>query len=142
MAVELENPTEQSATSLVGGILDDIQALVKQQVQLTRREITEEVRKASDAAQLFALGGAVLFLGLLILCLTLVYLLHWASAAAGSDPGQIPLWACHAIVGVPLTMLGGGLTWMGRQKVESIHPLDNPAAEALKENVKWATNTK
>ena len=103
MATEFENPTDQSTTSLVGGILDDMQNLVKQQVQLTRKEITAEVQKASEAAQFYALGGAILFLGLFFVGLTLVYLVYWLSASAGSDPGRIPLWACHAIVGGPLT---------------------------------------
>ena len=142
MATDLENPTQQSAMSLVGGIVDDMQDLVKQQIQLTRKEITEEVQKASEAAQLFAMGGAVLFLGIFILGLTLVHLLHWASSPAATDPASIPLWACHAMVGGPITLIGGVLAWMGRAKLGSINPLHNPATEALKENVKWATNSK
>lgn len=142
MATELQTPTDQSTVSLVGGIIDDLQDLVKQQIQLTRKEITEEVHKAAQAAQFYALGGAVLFLGLVIGGLTLVHLLHWVSAPAGSDPARIPLWACHALVGGPLILIGSVLTWLGRQKLESINPLHNPATEALKENVKWATNSK
>ena len=142
MATELQNPPEASTTSLVGGILDDVQDLVKQQIQLARKEVNEEIHKASEAAQLYAMGGAVLFLGAIIVGLSLAYLLHWASSPADADPGRIPLWACHAIVGVPLALIGGILTWLGREKVKSINPLHNPAAEALKENVKWATNTK
>jgi len=142
MATELQNPTDQSTTALVGGIIDDMQDLVKQQVQLTRKEITEEVHKASAAVQLYALGGAVLFLGLFIGGLALVHLVHWASAPLGSDPAQIPLWACHGIVGGPLMLIGAILAWMGRDKLASIHPLHNVATEALKDNVKWVTNSK
>jgi len=141
MATELQNPNEQSATSLVGGIIDDMQDLVKQQVQLTRKEINEELHKASEAAQFFALGGAILFLGLVIVALTLLYLLHWGSSPPETDPAKIPLWACHALVGGPLSLLGAFLAWMGREKLRSISPLHNQATEALKENVKWATNT-
>jgi hypothetical protein len=146
MATEVQNSTEPSTTSLVSGIIDDMQDLVKQQVQLTRKEITEEIHKASQAAQFFALGAAILFFGAFTLCLALVYLLHWAASpaapAAGSDAAKIPLWVCYAIVGGPLAVIGGYLTWLGRAKLETIHPLQNPATEALKDNVKWATNTK
>lgn len=141
MATDLQNPTDQSATSLVGGIIDDMQDLVKQQVQLTRKEINEEIHKASEAAQLYAIGGAVLFFGFFFVGFSLVYLMHWASAPAEMDPGKIPLWACHAILGAPLAVIGGVLTWLGRQKLKSINPLHNPATEALKENVRWATNS-
>ena len=142
MATDLQNPTDQSATSLVGGIIDDMQDLVKQQIQLTRKEINEELHKASEAAQLYLIGGAVLFFGFFFVGFALVHLIHWASSPAATDAGRIPLWACHAILGIPLTVIGGGLAWLGRQKVKSINPLHNPATEALKENVRWATNAK
>lgn len=142
MATDFQDPVEQSATSLVGGILDDIQELVKQQVQLTRKEVTEEVHKAADAVVFFALGAATLFFGALILGLALVHLLHWAASPAGSDPARLPLWACYALVGVPLALAGGGFTWLGRNRLTSINPLRNSATDALKENVKWATNAK
>lgn len=141
MSTDFQNSTDQSATSLVGGIIDDMQDLVKQQVQLTKKEIKQEVHSALLAIIFFASGAAVLFFGALILGFMLVHLLHWCTSPAGADPATIPLWACHALVGGPLAILGGILTWLGFGKLKSINPLDNPATEALKENVKWATNS-
>jgi hypothetical protein len=141
MAIDMQNSTDQSTTSLLSGILDDIQKLVKQQVQITRKEVTDEIHSAAQAGIFFASGAAVLFFGALILGFGLVHLVHWASTPAGSgDPASIPLWACHAIVGGPLGLLGLVLTWLGYRKVTSINPLHNPATDALKENVKWAAN--
>ena len=141
MATDLLDPKDQTTVSLVGGIIDDMQRLVKQQVHLTRKEITEDVHRASQAVQLYAVGGAVLFLGVFILCLALIHLVHGASIP-GSDTARIPLWAAHAIVGGPLAILGGSLVWMGRNKFSEIQPLQNPATQGLKENVQWATNSK
>jgi hypothetical protein len=140
MAIEMQNSTDQSTTSLLSGILDDVQKLVKQQMQITRKEVTEEIQNVAQAAVFFAAGAAVLFFGTLILGFGLVHLLHWATAPAGSDPASLPLWACHAIVGGPLGLLGLVLTWLGYRKVTSINPLHNPAADALKDNVNWAAN--
>lgn len=143
MATDLQNPpTEQSATSLVSGIIDDLQDLVKQQVQLTRKEVTQEVHNAGSAIVFFATGAAVLFFGAFFVGFMLVHLLHWVSSPSGSDPATIPLWACHAIIGVPLAIVGLVLTGKGYAKLQSINPLHNPATEALKDNVKWATNSK
>jgi len=142
MATEIQNLSEQSTASLLGGILDDIQDLIKQQVQLTRKEVTAEVHTVAHAAILFAVGAATLFFGALIIALTVVYFLHWATSPSGSDPAHIPLWGCFALVGVPLTVLGACLTWLGRKRLMSINPLQNPATQALKENVEWATNAK
>jgi hypothetical protein len=140
MATDIQDPTEPSTTALVGGIIDDMQDLLKQQIQLTRMEISKEIQTGAEAVLFFATGGAVLFFGAFFVGLSLVHLLHWASAPAGSDPAAIPLWLCHAILGGPLLLIGGVLAWLGRQRLRTVSPLHNPAAEALKENVKWATN--
>jgi hypothetical protein len=139
MATDLQNPTQTSTSALVGGILDDVQDLVKQQVQLTRKEIELEMHKVAEAAQFFALGGAVLFFGVFMLGLMLVHLVHWATSPAGTDPATIPLWGCYAIIGGPLAILGGILAWMGSQRLSAINPLNNPATEEFKKYVKVAT---
>jgi len=142
MATEVHNHTEPSLTSLVGGIVNDIQDLVKQQLQLTRREIEEDLRKTKEAASILALGLGIAFLGAIPFCLMLVHLLHWLTSPALTDPARLPLWACHGVVAVVLFVLGASLAAVGRQKFKSVHPLDNPATEALKENVQWLTKPK
>jgi len=142
MATEVQNRSEPSLSSLVGGIVSDVQDLVKQQLQLTRREIEDDLRKTKESALLLVVGMGVLFLGAFPLCLMLVHLLHWLTEPPGSDPASLPLWACHAVVGVVLVVIGGCLCAMGRQKLKSIDPLHNPATQALKENVQWMTTPK
>jgi len=142
MATEVQNRSEQSLSSLVGGIASDVQDLIKQQFQLTRREIEEDLRKGKEAALFLALGAAVAFLGAIALCLMVVHLMHWLSSPVGTDPAVLPLWACHAIVGVALFAIGGIIAYAGQQKLKSVNPLHNPATEALKENVQWLTTPK
>jgi hypothetical protein len=142
MISNIQDRSEPSMTSLVGGIADDLQTLLKQQLQLTRHEIEEEVRKSKEAVALLAVGIATLFLGAIVLCLGLSHLLHWATSPPATDLARFPLWACHGVVGVALVVIGGLVAWVGRGKFQSIHPLDNPATEALKENVEWASNPK
>jgi len=147
MATEVHNHTEQqSLTSLVTGIVSDFQDLVKQQLQLTRREIEADLRKTREAASLWALGLGVLFLGAIVLCLMLVHLIHWlaipATAAGLADPASLPLWACYLIVGAVLAGSGIGLVLAGKKKLDAVHPLDNPATQALKENVQWLSTPK
>jgi len=142
MATEVQNHTDQSVTSLVGGIVSDIQDLIKQQLRLTREEIEEDFRKAKEAASIFLLGTGILLLGVIVFCLMLVHLLHWLTAPGGTDPAWLPLWSCHAIVAAFLLAFGGGLAYVGRGIMKSIHPLENPATDALKENVQWLTTPK
>jgi len=129
-------------TSLVSGIVDDFQDLIKQQLQLTRKEIEADIRKAKEGASLLVAGLGVLFLGGIVLCLMMSHLIHWLASPAGSDPAAFPLWACHAVVGGVLALIGGGMTCAGWKTFNKIDPLQNPATDALKENVQWLTNQK
>jgi len=142
MATEVQQHSEPSLSSLVSGIVNDIQDLVKQQLQLTRREIEADLRKSKEAASLLALGLGIAFLGAIPFCLMLVHLLHWLTSPPPADPAGLPLWACHGLVGVLLLIVGGSLAAVGRNKLNTVHPLDNPATEALKENVQWLTKPK
>jgi len=142
MATGYQNSSEQTATSLVTGIIDDIQELVKQQFQLARREVEQDVRKATQGALYFALSAGILFIGAIVSCFALAHLLHWATSPVATDPARFPLWACYGVVGVALLAIGGVLACVGRMKFKTIDPVHNPATEALKENIEWATNQK
>jgi len=142
MATAYQNPMDQSATSLVTGIIDDLQELVKQQFKLARQEIKQDFRKATDGALFLAVSAGILFLGAIVFCFALVYFLHWAGSPPEADPSTFPLWACHGVVGLGLLITGGILAGMGWTKFRSIDPVNNPATEALKENIEWATKPK
>lgn len=142
MATEVQNHPEQSFASLVTGIVSDVQDLVKQQLQLTRREIEDDLRKTKEAASILFLGMGMFFLGAIPLCLMLVHLIHWVASPPGTDPAWFPLWAAHGVVGTVLIIIGAALVSVGRQKLKSVNPMQNPATDALKENVQWLTTPK
>src|SRR5436190_811939 len=125
MTVEVQEPiqnhSEPSATALVGGIIGDVQVLVEQQFRLMRREIEDDLRKGTEAALVFGFGVGIFFLGAGALGLALAYLLHWAASPTGTDPAWFPLWACHAVIGVWLSVIGGALALVGRMMFKTIH---------------------
>jgi len=140
MATGLEHPADQSTTTLVTGIIADLQNLVEQQFMLIRQEITRDVRQGMKAATMMAAGAAVMFLGGISFCMAAALWLHWMSLPAGADLSSLPLWSCHAIVAGIMLAVGGLLTISGRTSLKTIKPLESPAATALKENVEWTTN--
>jgi hypothetical protein len=137
MSADVQDPIEQSAASLVSGILGDLQQLVEQQFQLTRREIEDELRKRASAAAVFAFGMGVLFLDAIVLCLTLTHLLHWGTSPPGTDPAWLQLWECHALLAAVLAVIGGILVQVGRARFRSIEPSQNPVTELSKEHAPW-----
>jgi len=141
MATEVHNPPEQSFASLVSGIVNDGQDLIKQQLLLTRREIEIDLRKTQETALLWVVGMGVMFMGALPLCLMLSHLIHWLASPPGTDPAQLPLWVCHGLVGAVLVGIGFCLVQGGKKKLRNLHPLDQ-TTEALKENMQWLSTPK
>jgi hypothetical protein len=139
MATEVPNRNEPSLAVLVSGIVSDIQDLVKQQLQLTRKEIEADFRKMREAASLLAFGLGVLFLGGIALCLALALLIYWLGLPTGGDPGRLPLWVAFGLVGLAFAVLGGGLAYAGKKRVDTIHPLEQ-TTQALEENLEWKTH--
>jgi len=132
MATNLQTSPETSVSSLLTGIFHDVQDLLKQQLALFKHEVGEEVRKTREASTSLVIGLGTLFVAVVLLCLMVVHLLDWATT--------LPLWACYGIVGVGMTLLGGGLTWWAMQQFHSINPLPEKSVAALKENLEWPNN--
>src|SRR5262249_10520089 len=133
MANEVHSPPERSVTSLVSGIIDDVQELIRQQATLIRSEIQDDFRKTKAAVSSMAVGVGVAVLGVILLSLMAVYRLQRARP-------ELPLWACFAIVGGFLGLLGGALIYAGKKKFDSFNPLPDQSFQALKENLQWQTN--
>jgi len=122
-----------SLTELVGGIVTDVQTLVRQELQLAKTEMRQEWDKTKTAAGSMAAGAGLLTAAGLLFCFALVYLLN--AAASG-----LPLWACFGIVGVALGIIGGILVAAGKSKASDIHVVPPKTAETLRENVQWLKN--
>jgi hypothetical protein len=124
----LNGASQSSMSSLVSGILADVQQLLAQQTKLIRLEIREDLRKARAGAIFLGAGLGVTLVGGLLFCLMLPYLLNWAT----ND--QIPLWACFGIFGVVFLFGGGGAVYAALKKFQAAASLPE-STTALKENV-------
>jgi len=133
MTTDLQSPPEQNMTALVTGILNDAQELFRQQLTLMRQEMKDDFRKSKQAAFPLAIGLWLALLGSILLSVTLALLL--------AETG-LPPWACFALVGVTLFLVGGGLVYLGKKKFDSFNPLPDESAAALKENLEWLAKPK
>ncbi len=123
-----------SMSTLVGGIIEDAQQLMRHEVALARREVREELGKAKAAAASLAIGAGVLFFGAPLLCFMIVYLITWAS----ND--WIPLWGSFAIVGACLTLAGIVLLYAARARASDIRLVPRQTVQTMRENVQWIRN--
>ncbi|HKI37771.1 MAG TPA: phage holin family protein [Gemmataceae bacterium] len=127
-------PTESppSMAALLGGIVNDLQALIRQEIALAKSEMVREWDKAKTAASSLAVGAALLALGGVLLCFAVVYVLH--------EVAGLPLWASFLIVGGVITGLGAVLFFIGRAKAGQVNVIPPQTAETMKENVQWIRN--
>jgi len=132
MANEVETRNEPTLTSLVSGIVNDAQELVKQQLQLFKTEMREDAVRVKDGAIAVAAGLGVSLLGLFLMSLTLAHLLRWAT--------NWPDWCCEGLVGLLFLAVGGSLFWAAKQKFARALP--EQSVQALRENVQWLTRPK
>jgi len=119
-------------SELVSGILNDVQHLLKQQVDLIKSEFKADLRKTKQAAQCFGVGTILLSIGAVLLSIAGVYALEAFA--------HLPLWACWLIVGGGLTVLGVVAMAVGKSILNSYNPLPDKSLNALQENVSCLTN--
>jgi hypothetical protein len=142
MAVELQAPPQVTVTETVQGILTDMKTLLSQQVAMVRAELKADWQRTRAALFSSVLGAILLLVSGPVVCMALAFLLHYLTAPAGTDPAHLPLWACVAIVGGLVALVGGGLIWDGVRRFRSFTPLPVESLRALEENVQWLTNKK
>jgi hypothetical protein len=138
MSQDLGTRTDSSGTSmtsLLSGILSDIQELLKQQLALFRREVRDDIGRVKDASMAIAGGITLCLLAGIMLCFMLANLL--VELVDG-----LPLWGSYAIVGAVLALIGGALVAFGSAKFRSFNPLPDESAQQLQENVRWIAKPK
>jgi len=140
MANEVHAPEEASMTSLLRGIISDVGDLIRQEIKFARTELKSDVRKATRACSVLAVGAGTACLGVILVAMMLVHLIHTLSGAV--DSATIPLWGCYGIVAAVFLVVGAGLGFVGLKALERNNPLPDQTAQSVKENVEWIMNSK
>jgi hypothetical protein len=144
MSIDIEDaPSRQTSTSLVSGILGDLQHLIQQQLLLTRREVESELRQWAAAGLIVAAGAAMLLIAGVVLCLAVSHLLYWVLAPSGTDPAGFPLWASHGAAATAFAALGAVLIQTGRAKFKGKPTSEKPVQnDFVQEPSPWSTRPK
>ena len=143
MANEVHVPEEASMTSLLRGIINDVGALIRQEIRFARTEFRSDARKLLRAGAVLAFGVGTAALGVVLVAFMLVHLVNWLSLPAGTaEPGRIPLWGCFGIVAAVFLAVGAAMALAGVKRFENVNPLPDKTAESVKENVEWIMNSK
>jgi hypothetical protein len=121
---------DASIPELVSRLTDQTSTLFRQELQLAKAELSQEIRKAGKAGGMF--GGATVtgFLALLLL----------SFAAAWGLGDLMEPWLGFLIVGVLWAAGAGVLAMQARSAASAIDPSLSETTESIKEDVQWARN--
>ena len=123
---------EPSLTGLISGIAEDAQRLLRQQYQMLRAEVKEDIRRTKQALLYMSVGIVASLIGVLFLMIALPLLISWAF--------NLAQWAGFAIVGGFLLVVGIIGLFAGKRIFEKNNPLPDKTLNALEENLSWIAN--
>lgn len=138
MTADTTSPTLRPAdtphgtvTELVSGIIGDVQKLARQQLDMLKAEIREDMARTKRAMVFGGVGVALLTIGGMALIFALVYLLR--------DAGHLPEWGAWLLFAGICTAAGVAIGIYARNLFESFNPLPDKTFNALQENLTWQT---
>jgi len=124
--------SQPSVASLVGGLIEDTQRLIRQEVALARSEVEREWNKTKEGAALLAGAQAVFTLVAVLFGFTLVKLLQQYLL-----PGYE--WACFAIVTAFFAAGGLLLLYAGMTKFKQVNAMPQ-TVESIRQDVEAVTS--
>jgi MFS family permease len=122
----------RSLGQIVSDISADMSTLIRQEMDLAKTEMKQEVAKVGKGAGMFGAAGVAGFLTLLFVSLALTGLLHkwmpWGWAAL--------------IVAVLWGIVAAVLAMRGRKEIQQANPQLPTTQQTLKEDAQWAKTLK
>ena len=115
--------SDRSVGSLISEVTNDLSTLMRQEMDLAKAEIKEEVAKTGKAAGMLGGAGFAGYMVALFLCCAL-----WWGLANAMDTGVAAL-----IVAIIWGVIGAVLFVTGRKKMREVHPKPERTVSTLKE---------
>ena len=123
-----ESADQRSLGQVVSDLSTDLSTLMKQEVQLAKVELKEEIGKVGKGAGMLGGAGFAGYFVLLFLSLALMFLLdNWLPIEIGALITAL-LWGVVAAV----------LALKGRNELKEANPQLPQTQQTLKEDVQWA----
>ena len=120
-------PSDRSIKEIIEVLRPQLQELVDKQLELARTELVPVGKRAGLAAGLLVAGAVFMFVFLIFLSLTGVYLLNLL----------LPLWVSALIVSGILLLVGGILAGAGASILRNLDPKPHRTIRTLQQNVNW-----
>jgi len=129
-------PDNQSLGELFGRVTSDLSTLMRQEMQLAKVEIKQEVRAAGKAGGLLGGGAVAGYMALLFLSAALAVLIALLLPSSWSEFARYLLG--FLLVGVIYAIAAAVLLSKGREQLSKVDPVPQQTVQTLKEDAEWA----
>jgi hypothetical protein len=123
-----QSESTQSLGALMSEISKDLSTLMRQEVELAKVELKEEVAKAGKGAGMLGAAGFAGYLFIVLLSFAAAYGL---GSQIGYGWGTLIVAAIWAVIGAVLFVLG-------RSRLRRVSPKPERTIQTLKEDAQWA----
>lgn len=120
-------PSDRSIKEIIDALRPQLQELVSKQVELAKIEMAPVGKRAGLATGLLVAAGVFMFVFLIFLSLTGVYLLAVF----------FPMWVSALIVSGILLLVGGILAGAGASILRRLDPTPHRTILTLQQNINW-----
>lgn len=120
--------TERSIGELFGELARQTTVLIRQEILLAKVELGQKASKAGRQVGLIALGGLVLYAGLLAIITAIILLLA----------DYITPWIAALVVGVVVLGIGYGVLKQQLNALQKLDPKPRATIETLRQDKEWA----
>ena len=122
--------------SLLRDLRDDTSTLLQQELALAKAEMSEKVSRMASNALQFAIGGFVLYAGVIIILFGLADLVASLLIRAGLS-AEISVWLSHALFGLLVALTGWGMIAKAQKSISTQNPLPEKTIKTFGENKEW-----
>jgi len=119
----------ESLGTLVSGIVEDLQGIVRGEVQLAKTELKEDAGAMGRGAGMIAGGALVGLVGFIFVMLGVTYLLNKA----------MQMWIAAGVVGVALLIIAAIVAMAGRNQLSAANLKPQQTIDSVKEDQEWAS---
>lgn len=123
------NQDDRSLGELFADLVKESSVLVRQEVALAKAEMTQKAGQVGKDIGFLAVGGLVLYAGLLAIIAAIIIVLGTIG---------VPWWLAALVVGVLVAGVGYFLVQKGMQALKRENLAPKQTIETLKEDAEWA----
>lgn len=132
-AAPIPSGDDSSLSSLLGGIVNDLQSLMEDHLHLMKLEVQDDFQKSKDAILPMVIGSGLLLTAFMLLMVMLIGWLNWLVPS-------IPWFGWSGIIAIFTACFAGALLYIARSNWQLVNPIPEKTLRTVKKTIQSINN--